>query len=324
MRTIEIIENIEYGPKDTIYYKTDHRFPTMTDVNIISDELIIAIHRVGRKVYLIKLNENEHTPTYEILDTLLLNYQTEMLTRKNNRLYIITFGKQLIIVDIIDNVKLKFIKQINLSNNNNSYHGLEIYRNNLYIVPSIVKNEPLHIIKVSLNNNEYKINKIITPYLIKNTGKYRIKDISFINDNKILLIIMINNGKTLMKDNGHCDNGFIGLYNYNINQDDPSKSNSELLDKYDFGESHLDSLIINKLNNNNIFYITVQENEGGFIYKGSINVDQNKIENITKIKCDGFPHGIDINNDYNLIGFTSYATSSVYISKLDELWLNEV
>jgi hypothetical protein len=316
MQTIQIFENIKYSPNDKIYYKADHRFPTITDVNIISDELIIGMHRVCRKVYLIKLNQNEHEPSYKIIDTLLLNYQTEMLSRKNNRLYIITFTRHLIIVDIIDNIKLKFIDQINLSNNNNCYHGLEIYKNNLYITPSIVKNEPLHIIKISLDNSEYKIGKIITPDLIKNTGRYRIKDIAFVNDNKILLIIMINNGKTLMTQCGHCDNGFIGLYNYNINQDDQSKSHSELLAKYDFDEAHLDSLIIDKLTN--IFYITVHENEGGFIYKGFINLNLNKIENITKIKCDNFPHGIDINNDYNLISFTSYSTSSIYISKLNE------
>ncbi len=41
------------------------------------------------------------------------------------------------------------------------------------------------------------------------------------------------------------------------------------------------------------------------------------IWNIQKIKVDGFPHGIDINHEYNLLGFTSYTTSSAYILSLN-------
>jgi len=309
MLTIEIIEkDIKYA-NNQIFYKDRSRFPTVTDINIISDELLVVIHRLAYKIYLVKINKNksENEPPYKIIDSLKIKYQTEMLSRNDNRLYIITFTNYLIIVDIIDNMKLKFVKEIQLSVNNNCYHGLEIYKNNLYIVPAVVKNELLHIIKLSLDNNEYKINKIISPEFIENTGKYRIKDISFLNDNIILLIITINNGYTGMKDYNHCDNGFIGLYN----------SDFTLLDKYKLDESHIDSLIIDKRNGN--FYLTIEETEGGFIYKGFINSNTNKIENIKKIKVPNFPHGIDINPDYNLIGFTSYATSSAYLLEIDDL-----
>ena len=103
----------------------------------------------------------------------------------------------------------------------------------------------------------------------------------------------------------HIDNGFIGLYN----------SNFKLLNRYPLYDIHIDSLITH----NNNFYLTIEENEGGFIYKGSINNETNMIEIKKKIKVDGFPHGIDINKTYNLLGFTSYATSSAYLLSLDEL-----
>ena len=135
-----------------------------------------------------------------------------------------------------------------------------------------------------------------------NTCKYRIKDITFLSNGNILLAIMINNGKTCMKDYNHCDNGFIGLYD----------SNFRLIDKYEINEIHMDSIITDRYNN---FYLTVQENEDGFIYKGNIN--NNMIRNIKKIKVQDFPHGIDINHEYNLLGFTSYETSSAYILSLN-------
>jgi hypothetical protein len=42
-------------------------------------------------------------------------------------------------------------------------------------------------------------------------------------------------------------------------------------------------------------------------------------KDIKKIKIQNFPHGIDISPEYNLLGYTSYATSSAYLMRLDEL-----
>ncbi len=310
-----IIPIIEEQPKNVkplapLYYRNRSRLPTVTDINIISDDLIVVLHRFSGKVYLIKIDyiiENDFMimNKYIIIDTLKIKYgnnqyQTEMLDRKDNRLYILTFTEYLVIVDIINNKSLKQLEEINLSNKC-FYHGLEINNDYLYVVPSIVNNIKMHIIKMSLATHQ--IEKIITPEFTENTGKYRIKDISFFKNGKILLIILINNGKTRMNDINHQDNGFIGLYD----------SNFLLLDKYELKSIHMDSVITY----NDDFYITIEEEEGGFIYRGSINNDKNTIQNLKKTSVAGFPHGIHINN--NRIGFTSYSSESLYLSTINEI-----
>ncbi len=116
---------------------------------------------------------------------------------------------------------------------------------------------------------------------------------------------MINNGKTKMDNIDHIDNGFIGLYD----------SNFLLLDKYELENVHIDSVITY----NDNFYITIEEEEGGFIYKGLINNEKNIIEKVERTSVFGFPHGIAINPDCNLIGYTSYSTSSAYLMTIEEL-----
>jgi len=292
-----------------IYYKNRSRLPTMTDVNIVSENLIVGIHRICGKIYLIEIDNQ--LKNYNIIDTLKIVYgnnkiETEMLSRKDNHLYIITFTEYLLMVDIIDNKKLNFVKTIKLNTTGNQYHGIDIYDNNLYIVPAVVANNPTHILKINTNNIENNIEKIITNEFRDNTGKYRIKDISFFEDGKMIILIMINNGKTNMTINNHVDNGFIGLYDNNFNQ----------LDVYLFSEVHLDSVAII----GNDFYVPLVENKGSFIYKCSIN--NNKInKNIKKYKIVDFPHGIDIYKSKNktILGYTSYQSSSIYLIDLDKL-----
>ena len=312
MIKIPIIENPKGHNTPILYYKTKSRTTTVTDVNIVSKELIVAIHRFAGKVYLIKLeyDDNGKINKYHLLDSLKIKYggsqyQTEMLIRKDNRLYILTYTPYLVIVDIVDNKNLKFIKELKFSHGSN-YHGLDIYNNNLYIVPSMI-NEPMHIIKMSLNpeNINYQYEKIVTPEFKMNTAIYRLKDITFLSNGNVILSIMTNNGKTGMLDYNHSDDGFIGLYDMNF----------KLLDKLPLKEIHMDSIIADKNDN---FYLTIHEKEGSFIYKGSINND-NKIGNIKKIKVDDFPHGVHINEECNLLGYTSYATSSVYLMPLDSI-----
>jgi hypothetical protein len=325
MLTIHLQETIP-GNVERLYFKNRFRLPTITDINIISNELIVVLHRFTGKVYLIKILPD--LSDFEIIDTFNIKYgnygngkcQNEIFTRKDNRLYIITFTEYMVIIDIINDNKLKLVGEIRLNTPGNLYHGMEIYNNNLYITPAIIKNNPMHVIKLELYstkkekeceinrfNDQLKKNtsKIITSEFIENRTKYRIKDISFFEDGKILLIIMINNGKTKMSNFNHVDSGFIGLYDNNF----------MLLDKYQVGECHLDSLVTY----GNNFYLTVEGDNGGFIYRGSINNEKNIIEKVERTQTVEFPHGIAINQDCNLIGYTSYSTSSAYLMTIEEL-----
>ena len=287
MLTICLFEKPDQSLKP-LYFKNRSRLPSVTDINIISNDLIVVLHRYAGMVYLININSD--LTNYVLIDKIKIKYnqnqfQTEALTRKDKRLYIITFTEYMVIVDIIDNKHLKLVTEVKLNNHGCYYHGLEINNNNLYIVPSVVSGDNMHIAKINLNLSEMKIEKIYTDDFRKNTGKYRIKDISFLPDGKILLVIMINNGKTRMADFSHADIGFINLYT----------SDYVLLDTYELGEVHVDALITNGSN----FYATIENLCGGFIYKGSINNEKNIIENITRLQIDGFPHGIDINQECN-------------------------
>uniref|UniRef100_A0A6C0E7V5 Uncharacterized protein n=1 Tax=viral metagenome TaxID=1070528 RepID=A0A6C0E7V5_9ZZZZ len=300
--------------QNPIYYKTTSRLATITDVNIVSDNLVVAIHRYAGKVYLIEIDNN--LENYNIIDTLNVKYadnkiDTEMLVRKDTHLYIITFSEYMIQVDIINNKKLQFIRTIKLNEKGNRYHGVCVYNNNLYMVPSVVpKNNPIHIIKMGIplsDNNNNKVEKIITKEFIDNTGKYRIKDIAFLKNGTIVLNVMINNGKTIMTMENHVDNGFIGLYDSHFNQ----------LDVYLLDEVHLDGMVAYE----NDVYFTVVEKDGSFIYKCSIDDITNKIDkNVKKYKSADFPHGIDIyKSSKTILGYTSYGTSSLYLSYLDDM-----
>jgi hypothetical protein len=83
----------------------------------------------------------------------------------------------------------------------------------------------------------------------------------------------------------------------------------KLLDSKEYPNVHFDL----GTNYNNTFIICAQDQDGGFLYTGQIN--NNKIGEIKKIYVAGFPHGVAIHK--NLLAYTSYDTSSVYITNLE-------
>lgn len=131
---------------DKIYLKDKSRLPSVTDVKFINSNLIIVAHRYSYKLYLIKINfENKF---YEILDTFLTIDEDkkihfcESFEIKHNQitcnyeLYLIFFSNYVWIFDI-DLINNKFIsKKLIKLNNGNTYHGIKIYNNYLYLTPS--------------------------------------------------------------------------------------------------------------------------------------------------------------------------------------------
>jgi hypothetical protein len=310
MLTIPLIEPIPNYIKP-LYYKDFFRYPSVTDINFISNEYVIVIHRYSAKVYLIKLEYDENDKNkiinYNIIDTLKIKYgnneqvKTEMLTRINNRLFIITFTDDLVIVDIINNTTLSQIKAIKLVNGSN-YHGIKYHKDYIYIVPSIVnkKNSYLHILKLCPITLKKQL--IITDEFKKNTGLWRLKNIAFLPNNNILLAIIINNGITSMFNKNHSDKGYLALYSPNY----------KLLNNKTPKCIHIDGLITKDYT----YYMTVRDDRGAFIEIGNIDL-QNNINLLKEIKVPDFCHGLDIHN--KLFGFTSYKTNSAYILELKDL-----
>lgn len=292
-----------------IYLKDKSRLPSVTDLKFINCDIIIVAHRYAYKLYLMKIDfENEF---YEILDIYITIDENKKVhfcesfeikydeSTKKYILYMIFFSNYLWIFDI-DLINNKFIskKLINL-NNGNTYHGIKIYNNHLYLTPSnmLTNNKSNNMLQLDLENHN-----ITYMHLGDIKDNYRIKDICFINNNYVLLIIIY---KTYigMSVKNQIFNGAFGLFTF------PS---FQLVDKIEFNHIHFDRAIYN----NKFFYVTGQDEESGKIYKGTIDLTNKKIILLENFIVDDFPHGLDIYED--LFAYTSYGTDSVIIEPLEK------
>jgi hypothetical protein len=142
---IELFEPIDSDYKK-LYLNKETRYPTVTDVQFLKDDLIIVAHRHASKVYLIKINP----PNYEILDTLLITldgkpHQTEALQVLGNKIYLICYSEYLFIIDICEKLQVREIIKIN--NIKTPYHGIEKNNKFIYLTPSRKTEGPDPIIK---------------------------------------------------------------------------------------------------------------------------------------------------------------------------------
>ncbi len=293
-----------------IFLHKKGRYPSVTDVKFINRNLIIVAHRYVYKLYLIKINNFNNT--YEIVNTyktideqkkvhfcesfeIIYNQSKELY-----QLYMIFFSNLLWIFDVnIKNYKFIFKKSI-LLNNQNTYHGIKIYNHHLYLSPSntYTSNKSNNVLEINLFNYHQK-------YLPLGSiqDNYRLKDICFINDNMILLLIIYKtNIGTVIKN--QITNGAFGLFSF---------PEFKLVDKIEFKHIHFDRVISDKNNN---FYVTTQDENSGKIYKGSVDLLNKKIILLNYYIVDDFPHGLDIYED--LFVYTSYDTHSVNIEYLEK------
>ncbi len=297
-----------------IYLYNKGRTPSVTDIKFINRNLIIVAHRYAYKLYLISIDNEKDS--YEILDT----YKT--IDEKNKvhfcesfeivyipkgiekeevyKLYLIFFSNLFWVFDVnIKTYKFIFKKSV-LLNNQNTYHGIKIYNHHLYLSPSnkYTSNKSNNILEINLDTYNQK-------YLPLGAiqDNYRLKDICFINDNMILLLIIYKtNIGTNIKN--QITNGAFGLFSF---------PNFILLDKIEFNHIHFDRVILDK---NNHFYVTTQDENSGKIYTGTIDLVNQKIILLKDFIVDDFPHGLDIYED--LFAYTSYDTNSVNIEYLEK------
>lgn len=306
-----IFDEINENKLEKIYLHNKGRYPSVTDIKFINRDLIVVGHRYAYKLYLIKINREKDS--YEILDTYLTiddkkkihfceSFEITRDEEKENiyKLYLIFFSNVLWIFDInIINYKFISKKIITFKNNNNTYHGMKIYNNRLYLSPSniYISNKLNNILEIDLLNYNQK-------YLLLGDIKdnYRLKDLLFINDNHILLIINYKTNVKLSKNN-QITNGSFALFTF---------PQFTLLDKIDFNHIHFDKVICDKNNN---FYVTTHDEFSGKIYKGTIDLTNKKIIFLKNFIVDDFPHGLDIYED--LFAYTSYGTNSLNIDYLE-------
>lgn len=271
-----------------IYQGHRWRYPSMTDVKFIDDEYIVAAHRYSCKVYVI----NIQTERSSIVSTLILTYdgkpyRTESFVILNNKIYMISFSNIMTIIDILPDYTLQQTQSIVLNDDNIPFHGIALYKDNIYITPSrkTVGND--YILCYDTFNGSIRN--------IASLGdNIRVKHLSFV-DNDFIVVVANYKTVTSMAEEGHIFNGSIRLYSTDF----------ALLDNIEIPLTHFDAVIsINK-----ILYATGADLIGGYIYKGII--EDNKIKSIHKYEVNDFPHGIDKRN--NKIAYTSYSTSGIHI-----------
>ena len=270
--------------------KNNWRYPSMTDVKWISESRIIAAHRYSGKIYIIDLCGNN----YQIISTYthMYNndlYQTEAfeINREKQEIYLISYTEMLFILSILPSNKIVLRKSIQLNTLGIPYHGIRLHNNELYVTPSAMQvgNFPIKCVNVE----NYNIKDI--PVSDKTI---RIKHISFLPDNNILLLINYKTVTTLSMPN-HYSSGCIQLY---------SSDFRTILDTYKLPSCHLDGMVMR----DTIFYASCRDMTHGFIFCGQIV--NNKIIEIKRIPCNDFPHGVDLLG--SKIAYTSYTTSGIH------------
>jgi hypothetical protein len=282
-------ETIPTGWKQGYFsFGTKKRLATVTDSKFISDNKLVVAHRSNATLYLIEISDND----YRILNRLLLKfnnkyYHPDLISIENNRIYMTAYTNISCIVDIV-NDQLKFIKLIKI-HEYILYHGCFVKNNLMYYggIKDKDKNTPLTIYDYNTNNTRN----------IKINYNRRIKTISIYNNNILLGVDGKNSDITIF-------DSWILYYTLNDTFD--------LLDSIYIPNTQIDGSVIY----NNYFFITLHDaiDKCGYIYVGTIN-DIN-ISYVKKVKCNNFPHGIDVYN--NKLAYTSYTNGSVTIHSLDE------
>ncbi len=276
----------------TIYMGERSRGASLTDVAFVSQNRIVAAHRCASKLYYIQLNDSGG---YTILDELVLTirdkpHPTEMMDVIGSTIYLTSYTEYMTIIDIRDE-KLVVRSSTRLNYVDTPYHGIEIFGNFVYVTPSnkVTGDDRIVVWNIAKNKVEDRIE-------LPNIGKIvRIKDVTHISEDRIVLIGIYKTGAGDMTAAGYKSNGFIGLYTGKF----------EELDRVEVESVHFDSIT----SKDGYFFATGADMEGGNIYVGSIVND--KLSPIVTHPTEDFPHGIAVYNDK--LAYTSYKTSALYI-----------
>lgn len=283
----------EYAMK--LYQGSRWRYATMTDVKFFRDNYIIAAHRYGCKIYVIRLHDNS-SYTIHHSDTLIYNdkpYQTEAFVIINNTIYMLSFSNIMTLIDILPDFTLRQRSHVELVTNNVPYHGIAKKGHMVYITPS----------KQTIGTEHILTYNTVNGILSKHTSlgeDIRVKALAFLPNN--MLVVVVNYKETTtMTTKGHTFNGSIRLYS----------DNYTLLDSKHIASTHFDGIVSHA----NKFYATGADLDCGYIYEGVILA--NKIGSLNKFQVKDFPHGIDIKN--GTVVYTSYATSGIHFLNINHM-----
>jgi hypothetical protein len=275
---------------------TKVRYDTLTDIVFINDELIVCADRQDRMLYLVKINNEMRSCT--IIHKLSVPHHPDLMDSVGNLIYIVNLDNNVTICEVVSNSKI-VLKGVEILNFSWQYHGLCINpfnKNELYLTGTRA-HKFLSIFDISNR-------KISGKYTIPKLENCYLKDITFIDKNRVLII----GSESGPSDEINAYKSYINLYRFD-------EGKFVFLDGLTYENSHMDSIVYT----GEKYYVTAQVNDIGYLLNGFIEDDF--IVPLKNITVADFPHGLALyknnKNNINKIAFTCYSTSSVYISDAD-------
>lgn len=273
-------------------FGTQKRIANITAAKFITNDLIIIAHRAIAKVYLIKIVGKK----YEIIDSLLLKFGKQYfhpdgMDLYNNKIYISAFTDKCCVVEILNQEELVFERLFSVVPRM-AYHGVCVNDNGIYLgsCATLTDTMPIHFYNpVDANIIEYDTH-----------FRRRIKGLQWFNDGQNLIVASDD------KDKGRRNLFDSFIVHYTL----MGENKLAVTDEFKMEHSQVDGIIMKEM----IWYSTIHDADDkcGYVVVGTVGIN-GKLIFLSKIKCDNFPHGIDITNDF--LVFTCYGNSSFTIRR---------
>lgn len=281
-------------------FGSQSRIANVTACKFVTEDIIVIAHRAVAKVYLIKILPDSNT--YEILDSIQLGfgslyYHPDGMDLYNNKVYISAFTDKCCVIEIINNERLLFKRLFSVVPRM-SYHGVYVNDTGIYLGACCVNPRSTFQETIPIHCFMHQSNEIIE----YDTGfKRRVKGLQLFDNESKMIVVSDDKGKGRR----NLFDSFVVLYDINDSTDA-----LELADDFIMKNSQVDGIIMK----NAIWYATIHDanNECGYIVVGTISISK-KLMFLSKISCDNFPHGIDLN--FGNLMFTCYGSSSFTVKR---------
>lgn len=264
------------------------RYSTSTAVAFINDNLLVSAAFNNKKLYLIRLLENED---HSIIDEIDTRHCPDIMKYKNGMILTSDFphGEPHGHASIYDLVDEKIVYRKEIAYERNRVHGCAIVDSENFIITSNPSNREtdIGIMFTNIESEKSKIHTNMIPYA---------KDVA-LTDDRIIIVC----AKSLPALNHSVEIKESVLYLFD-------RETMEKIDEITF-DGQTDSIAINREN----IFITVQSDDC-LVHCKLIN---DRLSFVKRIEGFSFPHGVSSLN--NKVAVTNYGDNSIRIFELEEL-----
>jgi hypothetical protein len=271
------------------------RYDTLSDCAFIDESHIVCVDRQMAQLYLIRfdLSGSEYTildTTTVVCDGVPQHFELISLCHTPTAIiiYSISYKNTLFSCTLINNKFGNF--HTTVVNIDDAYHGVHAFGGDSVYVTNMVRP----------TITEYNIKTKSRKSIVCSEG-VRMKDVFPIDEHHLLAL--------------SSDRGPIVNVTYNVPYDSHvfiyNRHTGAVTAKHTLKNTQIDSCVYNAP----YCYVTCTNSDGsGYLFRSKI--DGYTFSEPTSISCAGFPHGIAIYK--NLIAYTSYTDSALYIHTLDK------